>query len=293
MKKNRGNKSKIKLAKEAKFKPKRWQDSHNSSKQLCLVCFKAYKDTPICCNVQTYNIGTRARPPKVRASKNEWKKFIDMFIHGGRSRNKFQLKQVIELRKKYNLSTFEDEKQLEKLENYIENDLITSLDIKRHEAIHIKPSQSFFDDIIAAAEKFKQLHLRTEINGQQVYVVPILASDDYNHYLPSDSQHFKIKKARTRVITSENGRRELNLQIMTNNTKELIPVNYRPNSKYAYRQNFFIFEEKLNAIAFQQIFLEMLSEIKETKNLDYFKELLLYQDIGFDKVLKKAPELLI
>lgn len=123
-KKNKGNKSKIRLAKDQKQVPRFWKDSHGNHKFLCLECFKSMKSTSKCCGFNTFDIGTRARPPKIRASKAEWKKFFNMFLFVGADSNRSQAKKIIELLKKHNLPTLQEEEKLEKMVDKIDNDII-------------------------------------------------------------------------------------------------------------------------------------------------------------------------
>ena len=300
-KKNNGNKSKIRLAKEQKHNDRRWKDSHGNSKFLCLNCFKSMKAPTKCCEFNMYNIGTRARPPKMRASKAEWKKFFDMFLFVRRDSNRSQAKKIIEILKEYNLPTLQEEEKLKKMVDTIENDIIGVLDIKRHEVVEFYPPYSHktgrgvLDTILDRAKYFeaKLDYDKLEV-GKEYFIVPMFASD-YNHnYIPTDFKKYDIQKCKIKRIPQKySTKHTIGFNIMTGNSKEIVEQGYYPHSKYGYRQNFYIFDSRVNALAFRQDFLTAVFPILKEKELPYLSEIVATGNLDFERVTKRAPELLV
>jgi len=300
-KKNKGNKSKIRLAKEQKEQPRRWKDSNGNSKFLCLNCFKSMKSPTKCCGFNMYNLGTRARPPKMRASKAEWKKFFDMFLFVRRDSNRSQAKKIIELLKEYNLPTLQEEEKLKKMVDTIKNDIIGVLDIKRHEVVEFYPSysnitgKSIIDSILDRAKHFEVILDYEKLEtGKEYFIVPIFASK-YNHaYIPTDFKKYDIQKCKIKRISQRySTKHTIGFNIMTGNSKEIVEQGYQPHSKYGYRQDFYVFDSKVKALAFRQEFLTAVFPILKEKELPYLSEIVSTVNLDFERVTKKAPQLLI
>jgi hypothetical protein len=300
-KKNNGNASKIRLAKEQKYITKNWKDSHGNSKFLCLSCFKSMKSPTKCCGFNMYNLGKRARTPKIRASKAEWKKFFDMFLFVRSDSNRSQAKKIIEIRKSYNLSTLKDEEALKKMINTVEHDIIGVLDIKRHEMVEYTERYSFQQgksllDIVLDRAKHLNAILDYDklVTGKEYFIVPMFASTYRTNYIPIDFKKYDIKKCMIKKIPQQySSNHTIGFKIMTGNSKEIVEHGYQLHSKYGYRQNFYIFDDRIKALAFRQEFLSLVFPILKEKELPYLSEIVDIVNLDFERVTKRAPELLV
>jgi len=301
MKKNQSNKSNIRLAKEQKENPRRWKDSNGNSKYLCLACFKSMKSPTKCCGFNMYNIGTRARPPKMKASKSEWKKFFDMFLFVRSDSNRSQAKKIIEILKEYNLPTLQEEEKLKKMVDKIENDIIGILDIKRHELVEFYPpyndttGREIIDSITDRAKHFDAIfdHDTLEV-GKEYFIVPMFASEYSHNYIPTDFKKYDIQKCRIKRIPQQySTHHTIGFNIITGNSKEIVTNKYQPHSQYGYRQNFVVFDSRVKALAFRQDFLTTVFPILKEKELPYLSEIVATVNLDYERVSKKAPEILI
>lgn len=302
MSKNKGNKSNIAIAKEARNqRGVSWRDSSGNWKYLCLYCLKSMKGQSKCCGFDMYSLGQRPRTPKVNASKHQWKKFFEKFVVGSQSKNKDQLMKIIERRKFYGLSTMVAEMSLKKLENKIENDIVGVFDIKRHEVVEIrigKSDKNGYNELIQSIKLTAERYGAIEHNALEVtkeyFVVPIFASYRDTYCIPINVAKFNIQKCRARMIPKSHGTdHTMALSVLTNNKKELVDITCSPNSQYGYRQKLYIFTDKLKAMAFRQDFLSIVFPILKTADLPYLSGIVQTVNLDYERVSKKAPQILI
>lgn len=299
MKKNRGNKSNVKKAKEQKKAPSFRYGGTRNHKFLCLYCLKSTKAQSKCCGFKTYPLGSIPRAPKVNAPKQEWKKFFDMFVSGSRVENKGQLKRIITLRKQYGLSTTLAETKLKELSNKIENDIIGVFDIQRHETVEIyigskSPYRQIMNGINELAKRFGYIpHDKLEYDTEY-YVVPLFAAHYNTYYIPTNINKFNIQKCRTKKIPKRySTEHTLGLNVLTNNKKETVDISYSPDSQYGYRQSFYVFSDRVKAMAFRQELLSTIFPLLKEKELPYVNEILNIVNLDFERVIKKSPEILV
>jgi len=297
MKKNRGQKP-LRNVNKGDDNPKHWKDSNGNHKYLCLHCLKSMKSPSKCCGFEMYNLGSVPRTPKINAPKREWKRFFSLFVCGTHCKNKEQIKKVIERQKFYGLSTHASETALNKLENKIENDIIGVLDIKRHEAIEFYNSHnSSYSDIVGDINKIADRY-NTQYSDltqhKEYFLVPIFSYNYSHYYIPNDIKKFNIHKCRVKSITQKYSTKQTKaLTILTNNVKEIVEIGYSPNSQYGYRQKWYLFESKVNAMAFRQEFLTIVFPLLKELEVPYIKELVDTVNLDFERVVKKAPQILI
>lgn len=294
-KRNKGQKS-IKVTQKGSKNPSSWRDSNGNHKFLCLHCLKSMKGQSKCCGFNTYHLGSRPRTPKITAPKQEWKKFFDLFITGRACENKGQLHQIIKLRKSYGLSTTLAEENLRTLTDKIDNDIIGVFDIKRHEAIeaHNSYDSEIIQQVTTSATRYNSLPTEKIERGKEYFVVPFFATYGYRFYIPTQVKNFDIQKCRAQLVPKHYGTQKvMGLSVLTENKKEVISLDYQPDSQYGYRQELYIFESRVKAMAFRQEFLSIVFELLKEKELPYLPELVGTVNLDYQRVSKKSPELLI
>lgn len=298
MKKNQGQKS-LRKVNKGDDNPKYWRDSNGNHKFLCLHCLKSMKAPTRCCEFKMYNLGSRARTPKVSAPKNEWKKFFDRFVSGARCDSKGQLKKIIERKKFYGLSVLAEEMRMKALSEKIENDIIGVFDIKRHEVVEFYdsyqgPFEHVIKDIKKSAIRYGAIkHDKLEVN-KEYFVVPLFAAHYSTFYIPTDVNKFDIQKCRTKSIPKKySTHRTLGLTVLTNNKKEVVDISYSPDSQYGYRQRLYAFESRVTAMAFRQEFLSIAYPLLKSKEIPYLANIVDTVNLDYERVTKKAPQLLI
>ncbi len=267
---------------------------------ICLTCLKAKKSPNLCCGYEPLYIGTKARTPKLTDSKQDWKKFISLFvIHSTVAK---QQKRIIHIRKTYGLPVIEQEARLKLLEAEHE-EKFGILDIKRHLTFEVsdygKDSNLYSKDIKnmkTVVDYFRKTlhhdkkHYKNEI---EYFVVPI-HSEVYGHYMfPIESGKFEIIKARAMKSTIIN--KTFDLMVKTENGKVMLDpgiYKYRSN-RYAYAQDYLVFDDRIKALAFRSEYLQAIFPILKKNNVNYLDEIVKTVNISVDRVIKKAPELLI
>jgi len=294
-KRNKGQKS-IKVSQKGSKNPSHWRDSKGNHKFLCLHCLKSMKGTTTCCGFKMFHLGSRPRTPKITAPKQEWRKFFDLFVTGGRCESKGQLHQIIKLRKSYGLSTTNAEEHLRNLINEIDNDIISVFDIKRHEAIeaHNPYDSEMMEQVTASATRYNSLPIEKIERSKEYFVVPFFATHNYRFYIPTKIENFDIQKCRAQLVPKHYGTQKvMGLSVLTENKKEVISLDYQPDSQYGYRQELYIFESRVKAMAFRQEFLTIVFGLLKEKELPYLSELVGTVNLDYQRVSKKSPELLI
>ena len=274
-------------------------------KYLCLICLKSAKSKYSCCEFPTYSIGYKARVPKLKAPKHEWKKFFDLFVNSSHDIN--QLKRIISLRKQYNLSTTEQENKIKILEMVPEEEDERFLDIRAEDRL-VEINTYFssdkqlntvegqlvkkIDTVIQFFKKHHAVSLEDVKPNKEYYVVPYHARNTYTYFFPSKAGKFEILKVRSRKPKSDSPVCELYLK--TPNTNEIVNwVNFKSNRYYAETQEFLVFESKLKAIAFRQEYLTSIFPILKEAGATYLEDIVDKVKIDYDRIVKKAPELLI
>lgn len=263
-----------------------------NSKSLCLHCLKSYKNTSSCCGFDTYNIGYRARAPKVRAPKHEWRKFIFKFIHS--SENKGQLKKIISLRKEYGLPTLDQENKLNRLVETHEEQF-DFLDIKHHKKL-LEVALSYstesklhleLDNLIAYHEMHKIAKVE---HNKEYFLVPIYAGNGTSIVFPSDIEKYEIYKVRSK-------RNGSGFDFIIKSNKVVIRRKdysmWRYGNRYAITQRYLVFSTKENALAFRYRYLELIIPFIKSEDEGISKILTKKANIDYSRVVKKAPELLI
>lgn len=300
MKRNQGNISNIRLVADSKNNLKRWKDSTGNYKHICLNCFKSFKHGGSCCGWRTYTISKDARPPRQTAHKSKWKQFFSLFLHGFRA-DKQQMKKIISIRKEYGLPTIDQEIKLKAL--LVEHEeKFGFFDIKRHEKLLTIERYGYNESDKITATVINSVVVRFEknmsvdkfLNNKEYFIVPI-HSDNYGTYtFPSTLSNYDIYKVRSKSIDTE--RNIFEFRIRTNNIDEILPSknNYYGNqSKYAYRQDYLIFDTKEKAMAFRQEYLSVIIPVFKEHNVSFVDDLVKKSNIDYDRVLKKAPQLLV
>lgn len=270
---------------------------HNGN-YLCLKCFKAKKSPNLCCGYEPFYLGTKPRTPKVDASKQEWKRFIDMFVIN--SNNTKQQKRIITIRKQYGLPTLDQELKLIALETEHE-ETFGILSIKKHEKFEIYPFGhkntqygqliKSMKDVIAYFECHHHVDRASIKIRKDYYIVPI-HSEEYSHFIfPTEIEKFEIYKMNAKPSRTNN--RVFDYVVKTNNLSEIINAPIMGSKRYSYTQGYLIFDDKMKALAFRSEYLRAVYPILKELGADYLPKLVEMFDIGVDRVVKKAPELLI
>jgi hypothetical protein len=275
---------------------------HNN-KHFCLHCFKSFKNSGKCCNWPLLEISHCGRPPKLRDGKVKWRQFFQIYLHGAYA-NKGQLKRIIEIKKEYGLPTLDQENQLEKMVIDYEEQF-TIFDIKRHECFTVKYDNVLTDNIRNLSNLITdQVADNTKIDyvtNREYYLVPLTGGRSTYFdtiAIPTKKGYFGIYKARRYVDRSKNSVSPPGFEwhIKTGTKKEIIKelFNGMGNSdRYSYRQNFAVFESKEEAMAFRQKFLTLLFPVLKKEGIDYLDDVVKTVNVDFNRVSRKAPELLI
>lgn len=274
-------------------------------KYLCLICLKSAKSKYSCCEFPTYSIGYKARVPKLNAPKHEWKKFFDLFVNSSHDIN--QLKRIISLRKQYNLSTTEQENKIKILEMVPKEEDERFLDIRVEDRLveintYFSSNKQLntvegqlvkkIDTVIQFFKKHHAVPLEDVKPNKEYYVVPYHARNAYTYFFPSKAGKFEILKVRSRKPKSDSPVCELYLK--TPNTNEIVNwVNFKTNRYYAETQEFLVFESKLKAMAFRQEYLSIILPILQEAKAIYVDDIINKIRIDTDRIIKKAPELLV
>lgn len=274
-------------------------------KYLCLICLKSAKSKYSCCEFPTYSIGYKARVPKLKAPKHEWKKFFDLFVNSSHDSN--QLKRIISLRKQYNLSTTEQENKIKILEMVPKEEDERFLDIRVEDRLveintYFSSNKQLntvegqlvkkIDTVIQFFKKHHTVPLEDVKPNKEYYVVPYHARNTYTYFFPSKAGKFEILKVRSRKPKSDSPVCELYLK--TPNTNEIVNwVNFKTNRYYAETQEFLVFESKLKAMAFRQEYLSIILPILQEAKAIYVDDIINKIRIDTDRIIKKAPELLV
>lgn len=270
---------------------------HNGN-YLCLKCFKAKKSSNLCCGFAPFYLGTKARTPKVDASKQEWKQFISMFVIN--SNDTKQQKRIIDIRKQYNLPILDQELKLKALETEHE-EKFGILSIKKHEKFEIYPyghkNEQFgiliksMKDVVLYFEYHHSISA-ADINIRKDYFIVPIHSEEYSHYIfPSESGKFEIYKMNVKPSRSRNNK--FDYVIKTNNISEVINAVIPGTKRYSYTQQYLIFDTRMKALTFRSEYLRTVYPILEQLGATYLPEIVEMVNIDVDRVIKKAPELLI
>ena len=299
MKKNRGQKS-LKKQNKGSINPLSWRDSARNYKHFCLHCFKTFKQGNKCCGHTTLVIHPDARPPKQRDGKAKWRQFFQLFLSGYLAKEPLQIERIIAIREEYGLPVFKQEKRLEEM-LAIKEETIGNFDIRKHEAI-TKQVINGDSDVELLSKVIDSAH-KTTVNESDYkhntlyYIVPITSRNNSELIIPTKSGYFNVYKARC-YKSSTQLNFELHIKIGSN--KEIIPTKspsveiYSYFSKrYSYRQQLLCFDSKVKALAFRQSFLTALLPILKKEEINYSNEIVKIINLDYDRVTKKAPELLI
>lgn len=270
-------------------------------KFICLHCLRSQKGSGSCCGWPMFGIGYKARAPKKTAKKSEWKQFIEYFVFN--SNNKGQLKRIIQLRKEYGLPTLEQETKLAKLQE-VHEEKFGILDIKHHEKLLEVENYTWTDNkdkcfveqldkIIARYSKYKVV--KTFVHEKEYYIVPIHAAMHGVYIFPPTIDKYDIYKVRAKV--RDRHKNIFDFRIKTNNINEMLEASGFESgfqrSQYASRQMYLIFADRENAMAFRQEYLAHIIPFFKEKDVAFVGELTKKALIDFDRVMKKAPELLV
>lgn len=272
------------------------------SKFFCLHCFKTFKAPGSCCEWPLYRISYKARPPKKSAKKSEWKTFFDLFLDGHEA-SRGQLKRIISIRKEYGLNTLEHEKLYEELEERHEKSF-KFLDIKRHEPV-LRISDGDEDDeeiryINKFVREYREKYSPKIFNlNKKYFMVPIhgiygygINGYGYSAMFPKSIEKYNVLKVAVSFDTSDN---TYKFRIMTNNINELYSQSNSVtwfNTKYSVRQGFLIFDTREKAMAFRYKYLVQIIPLFKEHD-DFFKHFKKVADSDSNRVMRKAPELLI
>ncbi len=296
MKKNRGQKS-SKKENKGSLNPSHWRDSMKNYKHFCLHCFKTFKQGNKCCGWETYVMHPDARPPKQRDGKAKWKQFFQLFLGGHRVDRVGQMERIIAIRKSYGLSTLEQETKLKEMK-VVKEEIFGLFDIKRHEAKTIngygdeyKLEKELLNQISDKAKKDTAVQEKDYKHNTEYFLVPIVAGNYGELIIPTTLGYFNIYKARGYVSKDRYSAFEWHVKAETK--KEIVHSLYNDDNRFAYRQSILCFDTKVKALAFRQSYLTALYPILKSEGLDYLKEVVKTVNIDFDRVVKKAPELLI
>jgi hypothetical protein len=287
MKKNQGHKSSKIRSNKQKSSLYRLNGGGNSSKVICLECLKAYKHRNICCGQKTYSLGTRPRPPKINASKAQWRKFIDRFINPYPSLDDEQLNNIYKLKRKYNLSVHKITKS--KIEKN-ESDSIIDHDIRNLITVsNFKDVEYYINGINQIRQRYNEIEAYDLKINELYYIVPYFVEDSYHIYLPKEN-NFKMLSVRIKATTTNTGKRILYYKTMNNN--DLIPVIINVYDS-TIRQSYSIFKDKRIATAFQTEILNYLYPLFKEHNISYLNNIKKMINIGYERTIKKIPEILI
>lgn len=272
-------------------------------KFICLHCLRSQKGQGSCCGWPLYGIGYKARAPKKTASKSEWKQFIDLFVNGSQTRG--QLKRIIALRKEYGLPTLSQETALAKMEE-VHEERFTIIDIKHHERL-VEMNAWFWGDE-EKSEKAKFVKSLNELinhfrmyaiaepnlkHNTEYFVFPYHATPNSSNFVfPLNEGRFEILKVRAQNSRQPHSNK-FDLFVKTNNTNECINEYIQGQQRYAYRQNYLIFDDKLKAAAFRQEYLTMVFPLLKEHGATYLKDIVNKVKVDYDRVMKKAPQLLV
>lgn len=296
MKKNRGHKSSKNTDKGSK-NPPYWRDSMKNYKHFCLHCFKTFKQTNSCCGWPTYLMHPDARPPKQREGKAKWKRFFELFLYAGRNSTVGQLQKIIAIRKDYGLNTLTEEAALKKAQE-VKAELFGLFDIKRHEAKKISGFDDEYEDelrvlkaILDKARKDSVVQEKDYQHNTEYFLVPTVAGTYGELIVPTTAGYFNIYKARG--YNSKDRYSAFEWHVRAETTKEVVHSLYNNDSRFSFRQSLLCFDTKVKALAFRQAYLTALYPILKAEGLDYLKDIVKTVNIDYDRVVKKAPELLI
>jgi hypothetical protein len=272
-------------------------------KFICLHCLRSQKGHGSCCGWPMFGIGYKARAPKKTAKKSEWKQFIQYFIFN--SNDKGQLKRIIQLRKEYGLPTLKQETKLEKMQ-IVHEQKFGTLDIKHHEKLLEVESYSwsdhkdkdfveYLDRIVGRYIKYKTVKDKDLEHNKEYFIVPIHALMNGTYIFPPTIDKYEIYKVRSKV--EDRHRNIYNFRIKTNNINEMVDYSgfesgYEKN-KFSSTQIYLLFHNKENAMAFRQEYLTHIIPFFKEKGVEFVGELVKKANIDFDRVMKKAPELLV
>ena len=248
-----------------------------------------------------HGIGYKARAPKKMAKKSEWKQFIDYFIHS--SDNRGAMKRIIALRKEYGLSTLKQEQKLTKMLE-VHEEKFGCLDIKHHEKLlevenytwSNNPDKNFVESVdkVVDYHKTKTVKNKDVTNNKEYFIVPIHATVYGMNVFPADIAQYDIYKVRSVANRSTHSSNKYNFRIKTNNLNEIISEDDADSKKrYSSRQGFLVFDSREKAMTFRQAYLSVVVPYFKEKDVPFVGDLVKKANVDFDRVLKKAPELLV
>lgn len=279
--------------------------SQKNNKHLCLKCLKTFKSIGTCCGDQLFSISYVARAPKLDASKHNWKKFIQYFVHP-------RLSHEPQLRILYTKFDMCDKiKDLDKLVK-IDND-----EKSKQSLIDESRKLSFFKRYLEMPELSEFNKCGFEVSNHQIvppstislnferhkkyYIVFILGSKMYSEidkeyrsfvYLPRNKKDiFGISECS--VKPDNDGTISL---VVPDKNVVVYPQSYNKN-KHLMLQNrtvsFYVFDHLIDAQLFEyNYFFRILSDLKKSELGEYIV-MVDYVNNLFDKIYKKHPEKLI
>lgn len=269
------------------------------SKFFCLHCFKTFKSPGACCGWPLYRISYKARPPKQSAGKKEWRQFFDLFLNGtGFDESKGQLKRIIEIRKEYGLSVYEQQCSYDAMVEQHEK-RFKFLDIKRHESLlkldrYGVNTEVDAKDICVFVINYKDKHTPKQFNlNKKYYMVPIHAQEGHSIIFPQTLDKYSIYKV---VVAFDKYSDKYKFKIVTNNIDEFYKETKSTtwfNNQYSVRQQFLVFDTKEKAMAFRYKYLKRVIPIFENEKLNLVAPLIKEANSDANRVSRKAPELLI
>lgn len=275
------------------------KESYGKSKFFCLHCFKSFKSPGDCCGWPLYRISSKARPPKKRAGKTQWRSFFQMFLNGYGA-NRGQLKRIIEIRSDYGLAIYQQQMNYDEMVEEHEQ-RFKFLDIKRHEHLFYEGeydndevNTNFIKAINALVLSFdvKKTAKKFKLN-KKYFMVPIHAQEGYGNVFPSKLDKYKIYKV---AVSYKDSTKKHAFKILTNNVDETY-TEYQSsifsNTQYSFRQGFLIFDTKEKAMAFRFKYLRILGEYFKNNKKPLFKDLMKEANSDYKRVSRRSPELLI
>ncbi len=210
----------------------------NHHKYFCPDCLISNKSGGKHCTGRMLHLGDRPRVPKVTASKTHWKKFYSTFFWQSTE------PRIIRNMKKLGFDTSIQEVELEKeLEKELEvkefsRDLI-SLDNEQS-----KKLKEILYPLYAVNREINQIHEYSLLAGDEVYITWDL---NMQNKIPSEySKDFKVQKVRV-ATDKENNHNFIGFYDNTDDGKV-----------FRSFKHFILFEDKLNAEFYQNVYLSQL-----------------------------------